>query len=83
MKYIFVDNYDSFEDVKVGEVFSLVNNSTYPQTTLFMKLPVLITDPIDGERSTYNTICLCGNKMFYICSKQQVIIRNVELVVKK
>ena len=83
MKYTFVDNYDSFEDVKVGEVFSLVNDPTYPQTTLFMKLPVLRTDHTDGENSTFNTICLCGNKMFYICSKQQVVIRDVELMVKR
>ncbi len=83
MKYTFVDNYDSFEDVKVGEVFSLVNDSTYPQTTLFMKLPVLRTDRIDGEYNTYNAICLCGNKMFYICSKQQVVIHDAELIVRK
>ena len=92
MKYTFVDNYDSFENVKVGEVFNLVNDDKYPSSTLFMKLPVISKDNKDSDNPfhTYNAICLVaphlhedGSCMHYICSKQQVVIRDVELIVKK
>lgn len=82
MKYTFIDTYDSFEDVQVGECFSFVNNSQFPQTTVFMKLPIVIHVGNEGEL-TYNSICLTNDKLYYVCGKEQIIIRDVELIVKK
>ena len=91
MKYTFVDNYDNFEDVKVGEVFSLVDDEKYPPTTLFMKLPIVKDDEDnDNPFNTCNAICLVaphlhedGSCLHYICNKQQVVIRDAELIVRK
>lgn len=82
MKYNFIDAYDSFEDVQVGECFSFVHNSQFPQTTVFMKLPIVRHVGKEGEL-TYNSICLVNNKLCYICSKEQIIICDVELIIKK
>ena len=83
MKYTFVDAYNnSFEDIRVGECFSLVNNSEFPQTTIFMKLPT-VRRIENGEDNAYNSICLVNNKLHYVISKEQIIIRDVELIINK
>ena len=79
MKYTFKDAYNNFEDVKVGECFSFVNKSRFPQTTVFMKLPTVE----DFTKEKYNSICLVGNTLHYIDSEESVIIRDVELIIKK
>lgn len=81
MKYTFKDVYNNFEDIKVGECFSIVNSSRFPQTTVFMKLPTVIEDNFDKELC--NSICLCGSTLHYICNEEKVIIRDVELIIKK
>ena len=82
MKYTFKDAYNSFDDVRVGECFSFVNNPQFPQTTVFMKIPTVIQET-DGEEYTCNSICLVGNRLHYIGSQENVIIRDVELIINK
>ena len=81
MKYVFEKdtNSDFFKNIKVGECFSLEDNSTFPQTTVFMKLPRVKELDGDGACEPMNAINLVNNKLYYILCGESVIIRDATL----